>query len=281
MQANSALPPLEDYQRRFVANVRRIIETNWLRKRPAIRILDMGCDTSGRQIAHLATLTSGEVTGINISDDFPSPTAMQTGGPRTRLQQMDGTDLKFPDKSFDLVISANVMEHVSNPCQYISEASRVTRRTGIAYFETSPVWTSARGHHLHADMVAENCPLETAFTDDGSVVPDWSHLTYDRDQMRRQLETHLLPETVNYVLWFLFDSGDLNKAPWASIRSYLESNFPYTRIKTWETPNTNSALMPTDNADNYMAGGFSAVCRKSPQNRLTYRLAWRLRKLGL
>ncbi len=48
---NSTQPQLDEYQKCFVRNVRRVIEMNWWQRRPMIRILDMGCDTSGRQMA--------------------------------------------------------------------------------------------------------------------------------------------------------------------------------------------------------------------------------------
>jgi len=272
---------LEEYQSRFVSNVRRVIETNWIRRRPGIRILDMGCDTSGRQLSHLAALTRGEVVGINIPDDFPSQRAIKNSGKRTTLIRMDGMDLSFPDSSFDLVISANVMEHVSDPHRYISEAARVTKSTGIAYFETAPVWSGPRGHHIHADMIRENCPGESNFRDDGSVVPDWSHLMFSEAKMRAHLEPILRPATVDYVVWYVYHSGDLNKAPWSQIENELHDAFPYTRIAPWPSSDVDTWLKPSGSNENYDVSGFSATCRKQLPNFLSRRICWRLRKLGL
>jgi len=272
---------LEEYQSRFVSNVRRVIETNWIRRRPGIRILDMGCDTSGRQLSHLAALTRGEVVGINIPDDFPSQRAIKNSGKRTTLIRMDGMDLSFPDSSFDLVISANVMEHVSDPIRYISEASRVTKLTGIAYFETAPVWSSARGHHVMESMVAENCPQENDFRDDGSVIPDWSHLKLDEAQMRNQIQGKVRPETVEYILWYLYHSGDLNKTPWSRVRSALEAQFQVTKITECPIPVSDQSKMPNDEHEDYNVYGFAAVCRATSQNGVLRRLIWRLRRFGL
>jgi len=273
-------PLVDEYQERFVRNVRRVIDTNWLRKRPAIRILDMGCDTSGRQMAHLAALTRGEVVGINIPEHFPTQEAIQTAGPRTKLIRMNGLNLRFPNASFDLVISANVMEHVSDPAKYISEAARVLKPSGIAYFETAPVWTGPRGHHIHPDMITENCPGETQFRDDGSVIPDWSHLSFSESQMRSHLESLLQPVTVEYIMWYLYSSGDLNKTQWNVIQAFLRSSFPCTSISTWGTLDTNEALMPHNRGEQYSVSGFSIVARKRPANPVTKRLFWRLRQAG-
>ncbi len=272
---------MEEYQLRFINNVSRVIDTNWLRRRPRIRILDMGCDTSGRQIAHLARLTRGEVVGINIPHNFPSFEAQAAAGPRTRLMRMDGTDLSFPDHSFDLVISANVLEHVRDPEKYISEAARVVKPTGIAYFETAPVWSGPRGHHIHPDMIAENCPNETGFRDDGTIVPDWSHLMASEDEMRAHLTARVEFETVDYILWYLFHSGDLNKTSWSRIQEYMQNAFPYVRASTWKTTDADTHSRPRDESEDYDVSGFSAICQKNVSNPISRRICWRLRKLGL
>ena len=176
-------PKLEDYQVRFVQNVARVLGGNFLRRCPAVRVLDMGCDCSGRQLAVISQLVRGEVVGINIPEGFPSPTAVATAGDRVRLLRMDGMQLDFPDASFDVVISANVIEHVPNVARFVAEAARVLKPGGICYMETAPVWTSARGHHLMESMVAENIPEEAGYRDDGSVIPEWGHLSMTREQM--------------------------------------------------------------------------------------------------
>lgn len=276
----SMQPILDEYQERFVRNVRRVVETNWWRRRPMIRILDMGCDTSGRQMAHLAMLTRGEVVGINIPEAFPTAEAKRVAGPRAMLVRMDGMNLEFPDNSFDLVISANVMEHVSDPIRYIREAARVTKPGGLSYFETAPVWSSARGHHVMESMIAENCPQETSFKDDGSIIPDWAHLKFDESKMREQINGKLKPETVEYILWYLYRSGDLNKTPWNVIREALEASFSNQRIATWAVDRSDNSRMPTDGNQDYNVYGFSAVCSKRPQSGIARRLIWRLRKCG-
>jgi SAM-dependent methyltransferase len=281
---NSAIkttrPHIDEYQERFVRNVRRVVDTNWWQRQPMIRILDMGCDTSGRQMSHLAALTRGEVVGINIPEDFPTLGAQETSGPGTTLIRMDGMNLDFPDDSFDLVISANVMEHVSDPIRYIKEAARVIKPTGICYFETAPVWSSARGHHVMESMIAENCPLEKSFKDDGSIIPDWSHLEFDESTMRNEIQGKLLPETVEYILWYLYRSGDLNKTPWSVVREAMEAAFTSSRITTWPLASGIDSRMPADGKQDYNVYGFSAVCRKQPQNGIARRLIWRLRRYG-
>ena len=274
-------PQVDDYQQRLINNVRRLIETNWCRPTPNIRVLDMGCDTSGLQLAHLAKLIRGEVVGINIPEDFPSEAAIAAAGDRVTLARMDGTRLDFADNSFDMVISANVMEHVQDPKAYLAEAARVLKPSGLAYVETAPVWSGPRGHHIHDDMIASNCPKETNYRNDGTVIPDWSHLTRSEDEMRRLLADRLRTETIDYVCWYLYQSGDLNKTSWSVISKSLKSHFDHISIFTWEAETVDPDVKPETNNENHDVFGFAATCRKLPANPIVRRLAWRLRRMGL
>jgi ubiquinone/menaquinone biosynthesis C-methylase UbiE len=272
---------MEEYQTRFVANVQSIIANNWLLKRPNISILDMGCEPTGKQLVEISKLSKGITTGINVSSGFPPDKTVAILPPQVRMIAMDGMDLKFPSNSFDLVISANVIEHVPNPDKFILEAARVLKPSGIAYIETAPVWTSARGHHVMEGMIRENCPEETSYRDDGTVIPDWAHLTYTREQMQNQLSRKLNPATIDYILWYIYDSGDLNKWPWRQIKSAIERSFPHVRIAPHELNDVRLEFCPQNQFDDYSVYGFRATCRKKPVSALTRRLYWRLRKIGL
>lgn len=274
-------PKLEDYQLRFVRNVAQMLGTNFLRRRPAVRVLDMGCDCSGKQLAVLSQLVQGEVVGINIPEGFPMPEAVATAGDRVRLLRMDGMQLDFPDASFDVVISANVIEHVPSVARFVAEAARVLKPHGVCYMETAPVWTSARGHHLMQSMVTENIPEETRYRDDGSVIPEWGHLSMTREQMAEAIGDKVLPQTREYLLRYLYDSRDLNKTPWSSVCQAFRESFPAVRMMPRTLPEVNMALMPRDGREDYSVYGFSVIARKETQSWLAKRLYWRLRRVGL
>jgi SAM-dependent methyltransferase len=283
-------PDLDEYQWSLVQNVARAIQTTHLVKRPKIRVLDAGCDCSGRQIWHLAELTKGEVIGINIEDGFPSTDACEliSERPNARLAKMDATNMDFPDGSFDLVISANVMEHVREPRRYIQECGRVLKKTGIAYFEAAPIWSSARGHHIHEDLVRDCCVPETDYRNDGSVIPDWSHLVCDESQMRSIIEPKLSPKTVAWILWMIYHSDVLNKKGWSEIRSAFDAVFPIVRVNAQPTDGANPRFKPSDGLEDHDVAYFELIARKAPQPtimRLLTRWATayrrRMRLLGL
>ena len=272
---------LFDYQEGFISNVKSVIDRNWYSKRPRINILDMGCETSGRQLRKLSELTRGKVYGINVTDGFPSLDAIREAGPNVIMLNMSGLSLDFPNGVFDLVVSANVLEHVPDPPKFVSEAARVLNPLGVCWLETAPVWTSARGHHVMESMISESCPWESKYRDDGSVIPDWSHLFLDRKGMELTIGDKVSSRTREWILHYLYDSHDLNKAPWSRIEASIVEHFPHSRIHKNRLPGFDERYLPHDHSEDFFVYGFSAICRKQRAGWLKSRLCWRLRGCGL
>jgi SAM-dependent methyltransferase len=231
-------------------------------------------------LAEISRLIRGEAVGINIPSDFPTPLAKITAGNRVQLIRMDGMNLDFPDESFDLVISANVIEHVPDPTKFISEAARVLKPNGVCYLETAPVWSGPRGHHVMESMITDNCPRERAFKDDGTVIPHWSHLTLEREQLADLLSQKLQPETCKYIINLVYDSSVLNRVTWRVIRRSIEDAFPFVTITPWKQHHDNESLRPRDTQDDYNVYGFHALGRKRPKPWIHSKLCYRLRYLG-
>lgn len=59
-----------------------------------------------------------------------------------------GESLPFEDASFDIVYSANVLEHTENPVKVLEEAVRVLRPGGILHFEMPNFLSYFEGHYL-------------------------------------------------------------------------------------------------------------------------------------
>ena len=60
------------------------------------------------------------------------------------IQKEDVQNLSFADRSFDIVLCQQVLEHVSNPVPAIQELRRVTRRQLIITVPYEPFFTIAR-----------------------------------------------------------------------------------------------------------------------------------------
>ena len=96
-------------------------------------ILDIACGTGfGSNL--LASKTIGSVTAFaaNLSPDG-SPVKITMN---LSFQEMDGTQLKFEDNTFDVVVSFETIEHTSAFHEMISEFKRVTKKGGKIYIST-------------------------------------------------------------------------------------------------------------------------------------------------
>jgi SAM-dependent methyltransferase len=65
-----------------------------------------------------------------------------------RIVPVKGEALPFANSSFDIVYSANVLEHTENPLMVLEEAVRVLRPGGILHFEMPNFLSYFEGHYL-------------------------------------------------------------------------------------------------------------------------------------
>ncbi len=107
-------------------------------------VLDLGSGT-GYGTVELAASLDG-ATGL---DRVPPLQASRTPG--TRFVQADLRAIPFAPRSFDLVVSFQVIEHLEDPTAYLSAISRTLRRDGEALITTPNVLTSlgVNPYHVH------------------------------------------------------------------------------------------------------------------------------------
>jgi ubiquinone/menaquinone biosynthesis C-methylase UbiE len=98
--------------------------------RGAGRILDAGCG-SGVLAEHLVR-QGALVEGVDASVDMArlARTRARRLGGALRVSVQDATALRFPDGSFDGVVSSNVYFAVVDPARYLAELHRVLRVGG-------------------------------------------------------------------------------------------------------------------------------------------------------
>jgi SAM-dependent methyltransferase len=97
-------------------------------------VLDVGCNT-GYGTVRLATVARHAV-GVDVSPLAIEEARRRPGAGGADFAATDGTRLPFPDESFDLVASFQVIEHVAEPAPYLAEIARVLRPDGTALFTT-------------------------------------------------------------------------------------------------------------------------------------------------
>ena len=112
------------------------------------RVLDAGCGGGGMPLS-LAE-HAGEVVGIDPIDRFGDAgvkLGRERGLANLHFARADGMALPFADRSFDLVLSHAVIEHVADAPLYLRECRRVMAAGGRCYLSTAP-YLSFAGAHL-------------------------------------------------------------------------------------------------------------------------------------
>lgn len=110
--------------------------------RPGARVLDAGCGTGAISRQMLAICSRIELTMLDIS---PAMLARTTDLPCRRLEA-DVHQLPFADRGFDLLVSASVLETVSDPWHAVSELLRVLDIDGLLVY----TFFSPPRNHGHA-----------------------------------------------------------------------------------------------------------------------------------
>ena len=112
------------------------------------RVLDAGCGGGGMPLS-LAE-EARQVVGIDPIDRFGAAgvrLARERRLPNLQFALADGMALPFKDRSFDLVLSHAVIEHVADAPLYLRECARVLADGGRVYLSTAP-YLSFAGAHL-------------------------------------------------------------------------------------------------------------------------------------
>jgi SAM-dependent methyltransferase len=116
-----------------------------------LRVLDLGCgggrhafeagrrgasvvalDTDGAELAQVGAVAAAMAEAGELPDE--ASVAMASG---------DATAMPFPDGSFDVVIAAEVLEHIPGDQDAMNEIARVLRPGGVAAV-TVPAWLPER-----------------------------------------------------------------------------------------------------------------------------------------
>jgi ubiquinone/menaquinone biosynthesis C-methylase UbiE len=101
------------------------------------KILDAGCGFGGTLITVLKTFPTAEGVGIDMSEPLLE-LARQTAeaenvSERVTFEEGDVQEMPYPDDSFDVVISTNVLHHVAAPLVMVNELERVLAPGGMLF----------------------------------------------------------------------------------------------------------------------------------------------------
>ena len=110
----------------------------------ANRALEVGCG-SGVISKALHEVSAGklEVHAVDVTDN-----RVETAG--YTFQTVSGTDLPYPDGTFNVVVTNHVIEHVgdrSDQANHLRELKRVLKADGVIYFAMPNKWRLVEPHY--------------------------------------------------------------------------------------------------------------------------------------
>jgi SAM-dependent methyltransferase len=140
-----------------------------------------------------------EPSGVGFGQGYMASKKLLTanGIDPQRVINSTGESLPFADESFDIVYSANVLEHTENPEKVLQEAMRVLRPDGLLYMEMPNFLSYFEGHYMVIEPPILWKPL----------LAWWVKLVFGRDPaFARTLQTKINP------IWCRRQVRQLNRA---------------------------------------------------------------------
>jgi SAM-dependent methyltransferase len=140
-----------------------------------------------------------EPSGVGFGQGYTASKKLLTanGIDPERVINSTGESLPFADESFDIVYSANVLEHTENPEKVLQEAMRVLRPGGLLYMEMPNFLSYFEGHYMVIEPPILWKPL----------LAWWVKLVFGRDPaFARTLQTKINP------IWCRRQVRQLNRA---------------------------------------------------------------------
>ncbi len=112
-------------------------------------VLDLGCLTGGRSVAWFEQYELGEISGIDIKDEYIEAAQQFAAvrGAKTDFRKSVGESLPFEDETFDAILTFDVLEHVRDVRKTLSECYRVLKPGG-KLFLVFPGFFHPIEHHL-------------------------------------------------------------------------------------------------------------------------------------
>jgi len=111
------------------------------------QVLDVGCG-SGYGSDILASTGAAKVIGVDISEEAISYCQKYYKQSNLKFEQGDCTSLKFKEKSFDVIVAFELIEHIENEQKFLNETKRLLKKNGILILSTPNKETYGLDHPL-------------------------------------------------------------------------------------------------------------------------------------
>jgi SAM-dependent methyltransferase len=143
--------PQADFERDTFDDLFKLFPDFPLRDAMAGRaMLDLGCGYGGKTVEYRLRCGAARVCGVE-----PHPSMIERARQYAATQSVDGVEFEvcgarsipYPNGTFDLVVTHDVLEHVEDPRVTIGEVLRVLRPQGLSV-NVFPLYLGALSHHL-------------------------------------------------------------------------------------------------------------------------------------
>lgn len=164
--------------------------------------------------------------------------------------QMDAHHLEFPNKSFDIVILGEILEHADDPVQVLKEAKRVGKRILITvpdeknwdekYFPYETLEQGMKRRNLTLEQVAKvSNPNAKEFYTKDNYKHLWHNRHYTESTLRQDLgfadiKDYKL-EKLQYEGWAFF-TVNINATEWQGLPVTIQTSTPAVQIQTSKSP---------------------------------------------
>ena len=103
-------------------------------------VLDVGCGEGVLTSEWAERLDGGRIVGIDLDDPKLRAEWEARRRPNLEYRAEEATSLSFDDGEFDMAAAIEVLEHVPEPEQTLSEMARVARRWLLVSVPREPLW---------------------------------------------------------------------------------------------------------------------------------------------
>jgi SAM-dependent methyltransferase len=175
----------------------------------AVGVLEVGCDVDGRVMHELRARGVAQAVGINPVLTAADAERLRAGLPAGfDVQAVDMRASGLPSESFGAIFSVAVLEHLLDLDVCLAEMHRLLGPGGRVYAAFGPIWSSALGHHIFADVNG----IQLRHWDPRlNPVEDYAHLLLSQAEMRQRISASRGIEVADAAVAWIYESEELNR----------------------------------------------------------------------
>lgn len=112
----------------------------------------------------------------------------------------------IPDKSFDLIIGMEILEHIKEPSLFFKQMKRVLKNKGDIELQGNPMWACRYGHHIWIDK-------KYVYSDTSNPFENWEYLLYPtKTKMKNALiKKGFSKDDCKEIAEWIFNQDEINR----------------------------------------------------------------------